>query len=860
MGKLSAGQERYYLEQAGARVDAVDSITGGAEDYYLDPSEARGEWRGKSAARLGLTGSVGPEDLRRLLAGQHPTTGAQLRRMTARSTVAAYDLTFSAPKSVSVLLALADQQMEQAVRESHETAVAEAFAYVERTAAAVRRGHDGATVLSAAGLAGAAFCHRCSRAGDPQLHTHVVIANLGLGPDGRWSALDGRRLYAQARAASAVYQTVLRGELTRRLGVGWTAVDRGIAEVDGVPKALMRAFSRRRVDIEDAMSSRGTSGPRAAQVAALDTRRRKRHGVADDDLRREWRDRAAELGWAIDELQDRLGHEAAQFDDEHWARIVEALAGPQGLTRERSSFGRRDVLRAICDRLPPGVRVTAAELESLTERFLAGPTVVPLVGEPSCDSVECGFRRRDGRPLPVASEEHRFTTVDLLDVEHRLLESVATARDARVGQAEPAAVSSSLAARPSLSREQAVMVRRLTEGGEGVAVVAGRAGTGKTFALDAAREVWEASGFTVMGAAVARRAAYELERGAGIPSTSVHHFLASTARLRRIPRRAVVVVDEAGMLGTRQMAQLVDCVRDAGGKLVLVGDPRQLAELEAGGAFRALARRPEAILLQENRRQRETWERTAVDHLRNGRAGRALALYEQHGRVHLDESPSDARARLVADWWAAGGDERSLIIVPTREDARDLNRLARERIQAAGLLGPDINVRGHAFAVGDRVVVRSNDRRLGVHNGDLARITELDRTRHRVEFRLERDGRVVSPPIGFLGRRTERGEPVLQHGYAVTGHIAQGMTVDRAFVLAGPGLSSEWAYAAMTRGRLENRLYAARREHGRDEYAPAAAIEHRRDGREELIWDLSTSDAQPLALELRRSRSIGRGL
>src|SRR3954452_10719310 len=240
IGKLSAGQERYYLEQAAERVDAASSIGGGAEDYYLDPGEANGEWLGGASSRLGLKGAVGAEQLRRVLAGEHPVKPLLLRRPTARSRVAAYDLTFSAPKSVSVLFGLGDDEIVDQVRAAHEIAVREAFGYIERAAAAVRRGHNGTTVLPADGLIAAAFRHRTSRAGDPQLHTHVVVANVGRGPDGRWTALDGRRLYAQARSAAGVYHEVLRGEVTQRLSLAGGQPSKGIAEVAGVSPELRR--------------------------------------------------------------------------------------------------------------------------------------------------------------------------------------------------------------------------------------------------------------------------------------------------------------------------------------------------------------------------------------------------------------------------------------------------------------------------------------------------------------------------------------------------------------------------------------------------------------------------------------------
>ena len=234
--------------------------------------------------------------------GRILSDGRELRSSSSRASVAGFDLTFSAPKSVSVLFGIGELELQERVRAAHDIAVLQAVGYLERNAAAVRRGHGGVIVEQAPGLVAAAFRHRTSRAGDPQLHTHVLVANLGRGLDGRWSALDGRRLYAHARTASFVYQAVLRGELTRTLGVEWSPVRKGIAEVVGVPRAVMKAFSRRRAEIDAALEARGTSGARAAEAAALATRAVKSK-VDAGELVDEWRVRAAELGFG--ERRDR---------------------------------------------------------------------------------------------------------------------------------------------------------------------------------------------------------------------------------------------------------------------------------------------------------------------------------------------------------------------------------------------------------------------------------------------------------------------------------------------------------------------------------------------------------------------------
>jgi ATP-dependent exoDNAse (exonuclease V) alpha subunit len=388
-------------------------------------------------------------------------------------------------------------------------------------------------------------------------------------------------------------------------------------------------------------------------------------------------------------------------------------------------------------------------------------------------------------------------------------------------------------------------------------VVVGKAGTGKTFALAAAREAWGASGRRVVGAALSWRAARELEESADIPTTSVEALL---ARLRErpvttLPRRAVLVVDEAGMVATRQLAELVDHVARRRAKLVLVGDHRQLSEIEAGGAFRALASRLPVIELTENRRQTAEWERDALALLRDGDPGKALRLYEDHERVVIGEHAEEVRRHLVADWWASRDADGALMIAFRRADVADLNGRARALVRASGGLGDDeLALPGGPFSVGDRVLLRRNDSRLSVANGDRATVAAIDVAAGAVTVDIRR--RRVALDRGYLEPR-ERAGPSLVHGYAITGHSAQGLTCDQAFVLVTSEASREWCYTALSRGRQANRIYAVAREpEERAEFAPSRR--RRRDGRDVLADAFSRSSAQTLASEWSRDdRDIG---
>ena len=500
IGKLAAGQAKYYLDQAEARVDVAQSVGEGIEDYYLTPREARGQWIGAAMRELGLSGEVAPEALRNVLAGLDPRDGRPLRGSSSPAKVAGFDLTFSAPKSVSVLFGLGDPQLRELVRKAHDVAALEAIRYLERSAAAVRRGHAGAIVEEASGFVAAAFRHRTSRAGDPQLHTHVLVANLGRGIDGRWSALDGRRLYAEARTASFLYQAVLRSELTRTVGVEWTIVRRGIAEVAGVPRSVTRAFSRRKAEIDAALAERGTSGARAAEAAALATRRAKDPRVVAEALTREWRARAEALGFGERELGLVVGRSRRRtlLETRDWQAAMDHLAGPDGLTRQAATFTRGEVLQALCEALPRGSQIDAHELERACDQFLA-TRAVALIPDGETRLAGETFRRRDGRVLPAGADRLRYSTPEHLALERELVDRAVAARGSGAGMADAAVVEAVVAARPTLSPDQRRVIETLCLGGDGVAVVAGKAGAGKTFALGAAREAWQEAGLPGAG-------------------------------------------------------------------------------------------------------------------------------------------------------------------------------------------------------------------------------------------------------------------------------------------------------------------------------------------------------------------------
>ena len=800
IGKLGKGQENYYLA----------TVAKGVEDYYTGAGESPGEWAGTGAARLGLSGEVSPDQLRAVLSGVDPTTGDILGSRTRSDRVPGWDLTFSAPKSVSVLYGLGGVEVSSEVVEAHRQAVAAGVSYLERHATVSRRRVDGVIeVVRAEGLVIAAFRHRTSRAGDPHLHTHCLAANAVERIDGGFGALYSPFIYRHARTAGFVYQAVLRAALTERLGVAWGEVHNGYAEVDGVHPALVEHFSKRRTEIEAALAARGEDSPGAARVATLATRRAKDYGVDPETLAQRWAAEAAELGDEVPDLRGVFGHRAPAVTGKDLDDAVEDLVGPRGLTSDNASFSRRDVVRAWCSTLAPGAKVDLEAIEELTDGFMEEDEVVPVLNTTGRLTGSQVLRRADGTVTTAVAVERRWSTTEMLGVEQRLLAAAAGSRGVGAGQVESALIERRLAVSPSLSDEQAAMVRAVCGSGDGVQVVVGRAGTGKTYTLAAAAAVWRDGGYRPIGVATAARAAVELETGAGITSTTVAQFLADCDSARGLlDDHHVVVVDEAAMVDTRRLERLVAHVRAAGATVVLVGDHHQLPAVEAGGGFAALVGRLGAVELTENRRQHEAWERETLDRLRTGEGGRAgmvavVERYDGKGRLHLGTTPAEVRTAMVADWYEARRTgEPVAMLALRRRDVTELNARARALLVADGTVAADgVTASGRTFAVGDRVVCLHNDRRLGVHNALFGVVQEVDAHHRSVTVRPDTGGGHFVLPTDYLANGH------LDHAYATTIHKAQGATYTRSLLLGDDRLYREAGYTGLSRGRGRNDLY-----------------------------------------------------
>jgi conjugative relaxase-like TrwC/TraI family protein len=759
------------------------------DDYYAERGQVRGTWEGRGAEALGLTDGPGDGALGALLEGRDPTSGDDLPgRRTRRGGNVAFDLTFAAPKGVSVLAAVGDEAVREAILSSYAEGVRAALDYLERRACFVRRGHNGVRVLRGEGFVGAMYLHEMARSGDPHLHAHLVIANRVRGEDGRWTAPDMRPVFAEAKTAGFIAEAVSRARLSKALGLEWEQTANGSIDLVAVPASVREHFSSRHAEIVELAQARGYTGASAIEAIQRETRDRKRV-VSRERAAAEWRARAAEHGFGDREVARATGAARPRSRAAYIEGLRECrrrMESPAGLTQRASSFTRREVIQELADAHPEGIYGQA--LERLSDDFLAA-RCVPLA--PAAAPPGRGY------------EEARYTTPDMLDVETRLIDTACAAPiDPRL--ARPLQVERAIAARPSLGKDQAAAVRHLCSGEARTRLMEARAGSGKTFTLDAVREAYESSGVAVVGTAWQAQAAEVLQRDAGIASETAALILERAARGQEaIPAAAVVICDEASTMPTRALERLVQVVASQGGRLILVGDRAQLPPVDAGGGFSALCDRLGAVELTENRRQRTELQRAVADRLAEGRAGDAISLLAEHDRLRAFEDGADARRALIRSWaqTSLADPADAVILAHDRREVRLLNEMARAELDGAGRLSDRrLVAEGREWAIGDRLLCRRNDYRLDVRNGTRGVVTGLDEIERALTLWTD-DGREVALPADYL-RHAE-------HGYAMTGHVSQGTTVDRTYLLATPERGGkEWAYVAGSRQRIDLEVYA----------------------------------------------------
>ncbi|HEY3547368.1 MAG TPA: MobF family relaxase, partial [Propionicimonas sp.] len=803
--------------------------------------------------------------------------------------VAGFDLTFTVMKSVSTLWALGEPAVQQAIFDAHTAAVAQTMTLLEDRGLFTRTGAAGCRQETTRGAIAAAFDHWDSRAGDPNLHTHVVLANKVQTLDGRWISVDSRALHHALVAMSETYETFLVDELARRLPVrwGWRGRTRRAPalELDGVDDGLMVAFSQRASQIDEAMTdviSRFAAahgrGPNRIEITRLRQQvtratRPSKKIVPLGDLLARWRERAHEVsGLTPAELTARVMHESCTRPIHAMqlpAAVADELAGRVlvGVRERRSTWTRWNVLAEAARVTKALVAATPQDrlviLDAISDAVLArcvsleAPEVLVATGR---------YARPEGGSVFDRPGEHAYTDSVILDAEQRLL-AAASSGTAPTAPVPDEALTLPGNANGRLADDQAAAVRTIAGSGRLVDLLVGPAGSGKTTTLAALRRAWErqhGSG-AVIGLAPSSTAAANLAGALGITCENTAKWLHESTgpgstqraviverllamRAATVPRdvgarrtidtavqgfRAhdarwtlrsgqLMVVDEASLAGTLALDELTRQAAHAGAKLLLVGDHAQLSAVDAGGAFGLLVDRTGGAQLRTLWRFTHSWEADATAALRAGNP-RVLAIYEDAERVHAGPGESmleDAYSAWIADV-AAG--YTAVLLAADAATVTALNiRAHNDRVQD-GLVQPGglTTSAGGAIGVGDRIVTRLNDRHLTrpggfVRNGDLWDVQVIGAdgslTVVPAHTRLARRGVVGTPGSDEQTPMLLPGDYVqanVELAYATTTHRAQGITVDRAHVLAHAGMTRENLYVAMTRGRDANHVYVA---------------------------------------------------
>jgi conjugative relaxase-like TrwC/TraI family protein len=797
--KIQRGNAGYWLA----------AVAEGGEDYYTKPGEAPGEWIGALAEELGLSGQVDAEGYGAILEGRDPTSRRQLVRRPATKLreladgtqkrvepVLGYDVRFSAPKSVSLLYALGDEETRARILTVLSEAVRQGLAHLEAEACLVQRGKNGVRIERGEGFVGMAFRHRMSRAGDPALHVHVVISNLTrAAEDGKWLSLaspEGRMpLWFHGKSAGVVFQAVLRAEFLREFGLEFEQVTNGYADLKGFDRDVIEALSTRSREIAGWVQSHGVDTVAARQVAAYRTRANKDYGVDEDDRRGEWIEQMQPFGLTPEGAAEMV----AEAEPREPRRVSDADldAAVQKLEERRSHFDHRELLWAIADQLPEGADL--ATLTAAVDRLVASERIV------------CIYKIKS--PIGI----NNYTTPRLAELEKNFIEGALRGADAGIALAPRATVDAVLAERPYLGADQREAVIRLATGGEQVVAVAALPGTGKTTLLDTAREAWQAAGYEVRGCATARSASNELTDAGIVDSTSIRSLLYRADALRAqgiVPfqLRTVLIVDEASTTSTPDLEALRLLVVECGGKLVVVGDPRQIGAVGPGGLFGHLTKVTEPSTLTTIHRQQRAEDQRLVNLVHEGRGSEALDLLRTQDRLIVGADLASTLSGQLADWhrdYETGADV--VMIARRNRDVDYLNDSARELRREAGALGDaEVIIGERAFAAGDRVQTRIN--REGAVNRERWGVLMVDAAARTVTLRrIGGDERILTLGPAYLDRRTKEGGPALEYAYALTKFGSQGKTFDRAYPLLDSGASLEQELVALSRGREVANVY-----------------------------------------------------
>lgn len=769
-------------------------------DYFIRGGTPPGRWVGEGAELIGLSGVVTKKDFANAFQGYGPEGDPLIQNAGSEKHQAAWDLTFSDPKSLSVLMMTVDQATRNKILQLREQALDFVLDHLEQNVAFTRRGKDGHR-LEKVKLIAARFHHFSSRELDPQVHTHLLLMNIGVRPDGTTGTIVSKNFYDYKMAAGALYRAQLSYLLLKELGLQIRRKNT-VYEILGVSEQLCQETSQRRRQIKARLKSQGKSTARAAAKASKTTRRAK-VDVPLKTLLRRWKKQFEEYGFTEQEAMALL-HKATLPVNRELAIKLAVERGLKTLTASESSFTAAQLITKAAIEAQ-GYGVSAQDILAGVEKYLERAPIVKL--------------QRD-------VGEQYYTTTEILATERRMMRQVEQMRLDDSFRLAPIAVQKLIQRRLPITEqmpeddrlrnlEQRKTAEYLLTSPGRIKAVDGLAGTGKTFVFGVCVEAWEKAGYKVLGVAVAGQAARKLGEETGIESDNLAMRLTQLEVQRseshdpwvkkrpavrknenrfELDEKTIVIMDEASMAGTNGMAKLVDAVFDAKAQLIVCGDDLQLPAIDAGAPFRAIAKEVGAAKMQHITRQKldpndknPAWARDVVKLFGNGNAKEALQLMLERDRIVIAPDRQAAIERLVQDWVKEGlpNLKETLIIAPTNPEVRQINDMCQEiHLKQRHPLTRDRQlgtpVGDYLIFLGDRIAFTKKSRTYDVENGERGFVIGRDDKGRFLHIRKD-NGRKVLIPLGSYDK--------IELGYADTAHSAQGGTFETTMALVGGAMT-----------------------------------------------------------------------
>lgn len=757
------------------------------QKYYVTYAQEKGEspgvWSGQASKELGLEGEVKAEDMQKILQGFAPD-GRALCKNAGEEHRGGWDLTFSAPKSVSIAWVNADPELRKQIENAHEKSVEIGMKYFQEHSAITRTGDQGVN-REKADLVYALFQHSSNRAEEPQLHTHSIVFNVAkTQSDDKWRTLESRDIYKSVMAASAFYKASFSHEL-QKMGIE-VEKTKDSFEIINIPKEVCKAQSSRSQTIEEELKKRGldrdSASAKSKEAANLSTRAKKENITRDFNR---WQKENAEHGFGPNEQKEafkNLGKDLTkEIKIEDKDKIIENSL--ENLTMRDSTFTVHKLNREIAENA-------------------IGKLNIEEIG----NSIKNAFEKTDVFELGEKDSEKHFTTAEMFDLEKKLVESISE----RIGENKHIIsrenINSVLENRKTIKDEQKTALENVTRDGNGVSFLRGFAGAGKSYTMLAVKEAFESENYNVLGVSPTNKAAAELEKSSGIKSTSIDSLLYKIKSNEiNLHEKSVIIVDEGAMTDSRKTFLINEYAKNNSVKLIYVGDEKQIQPILGGQAFGTSVKKFGASQLKDIIRQKNKLEGQAILEIRDGKAEKTLEYYSKNNSFHFQNSRLETEKKIIENWGkytVNNKKESSFIVATTNKTIDRLNVLARDYLKQNNQLENEVLIKSKngiiPVAENEKIIFTDSNKRNGIYRSEIVTVKSASNNKIVVS---KKDGREIEfNPNKFNS---------FKHAYAITAHKSQGSTVDRSFVLIdSKNMDREKFYVAISRGELNNQVYA----------------------------------------------------